>query len=73
MQPAATRGQIALSLATGQEHLVDQITADYQRYLNRAPDPTGLAYWFSAFNRGQTDEDLITGFVGSQEFYDQVT
>jgi hypothetical protein len=69
----ATRGQIALSLATGQQHEVIQIVADYQHYLHRAPDSPGLTYWLGAFSRGQTDEDLITGFVGSQEFYNQVS
>ncbi|HVX10130.1 MAG TPA: Ig-like domain-containing protein [Pirellulales bacterium] len=68
-----TRGQIADRVAASHEHEVDQIDADYERYLHRAPDPTGLAFWLAAFNDGQTDEELITDFVGSAEFYDQVT
>jgi hypothetical protein len=68
-----TRLQVATSLATSQEHEQAQIDGDYLHYLHRTPDAEGLAYWLAEFGRGQTDEDLISAFVASPEFYQQAT
>jgi hypothetical protein len=36
------------------------------------PDQTGLDFWSDQFiNHGRTNEDLIGGFAGSQEYFDQ--
>jgi PhoPQ-activated pathogenicity-related protein len=44
------------------------VTAEYQRYLGRVPDPQGLAGWVAAMQNGLTDERLEAGFTGSPEY-----
>ena len=41
----------------------------YQTLLDRAPDQPGLEYWVAIFKQGFTTEDIVSGFVGSQEYY----
>ena len=38
-------------------------------YLGRSPDPAGLAYWVRQLGSGVTNEDVITGFVASDEYF----
>ncbi len=73
---AQTEGRyaVALGFATSQEREEQHVTADYEKYLGRMPDPAGLTYWTNQFiNFGQTNEDLITGFLSSDEYYDNAT
>jgi hypothetical protein len=41
----------------------------YQKYLGRATDADGLAYWVAKLQRGMTDEQLEAAFAGAPEFY----
>jgi hypothetical protein len=41
----------------------------YQKYLGRAPDADGLAYWAGQMTAGMTDEQLEASFAGAPEFY----
>jgi hypothetical protein len=50
------------------EYYTDFITAAYQRYLGRSPDPQGLASWLAAMQHGLSDEKLEAGFIGSGEY-----
>jgi hypothetical protein len=39
-------------------------------YLHRQPDQAGLSFWSDQFiNHGKTNEDLITGFIASDEYF----
>ncbi|HEV3006827.1 MAG TPA: DUF4214 domain-containing protein, partial [Pirellulales bacterium] len=41
----------------------------YQKYLGRASDADGLAYWVGKLQAGMTDEQLEAAFAGAPEFY----
>jgi hypothetical protein len=66
----ANRAVVAFAFAASPERETQHITADYQKYLGRAPDAAGLSFWLDQFvNHGQTNENLITGFVSSDEYF----
>jgi hypothetical protein len=65
----AARQTMALGLTQSAEYYTDFITAVYQKYLGRAPDASGLAYWLNLMqNQGFSDEHLEAGFIGSTEY-----
>ena len=41
----------------------------YTRYLHRPAVPSEVAFWVNALVQGGTNEQLVTGFVASDEFY----
>ena len=45
------------------------VGADYTKYLGRSGSSTEIAYWVNLFLTGYTNEQVISGFVGSQEFF----
>jgi Hypothetical glycosyl hydrolase family 15/Invasin, domain 3 len=45
------------------------VGADYTQYLGRSGSSTEIAYWVNRFLTGYTNEQVIAGFVGSQEFF----
>lgn len=66
----ASREAVSYGFAASTEREKQRIGADYQKYLGRQADPGGLAYWLDQFvNHGQTNEDVITGFVASDEYF----
>jgi hypothetical protein len=66
----ASPAAIAYGFAASPEREAQRVAADYQRYLGRSPDAAGLNYWVDEFvNHGQTNEDLVAGFVGSPEYF----
>jgi hypothetical protein len=44
---------------------------DYQQFLGRSAAPAEVAGWVHDFQTGMTNEQIIAGFVGSQEYYRQ--
>lgn len=61
---------IALGFAASSEREGDVVTKDYQTYLGRSPAPDEVSYWVDQFvNHGQRNEDVIAGFIGSSEYY----
>jgi hypothetical protein len=69
---AAANGRfaVALGFATSAEREAQRITQDYTTFLHRQPDQAGLAFWEDQFiNHGKTNEDLITGFIASDEYF----
>ena len=68
-----TRLQVAERIANSQENDTQLINADYMHYLGRAADAGGITYWLAQFANGQTNEDVIAGFTGSAEYYDEHT
>jgi hypothetical protein len=68
------RGGVALGFAKSAESEMRHVEADYMTYLLRPSDPAGLAFWTNQFILGgQTNEDLITGFLASDEYYKRST
>jgi hypothetical protein len=66
----ADRAGVALGFAASEEREKQHISANYEKYLGRLPDEGGLAYWLDQFSQhGKTNEDLVTGFVASDEYY----
>lgn len=41
----------------------------YLRFLNREPDPQGLNGWTNALLQGAQPAQVLTGILGSQEYY----
>ena len=60
---------IALFFASSPEREAQRITADYQTYLGRSPEPGIVAAWVNAFESGFSNENVIAGFVGSTEYF----
>jgi hypothetical protein len=73
MTAGVSRGDVALSIANSAENDSQLINSDYVHYLGRAADAGGLAYWLRQFAAGKTNEDVIAGFTGSDEYYKQHT
>ena len=41
----------------------------YEKFLNREPDPDGLATWAGAIRNGQPPEQVLAGILNSDEYY----
>ena len=60
--------------AEGQELLKKNLTSRefvtlcYRTYLDRNPDQAGLDAWVKLMNEGSSMEEILDGFIGSQEF-----
>jgi hypothetical protein len=68
------RGGVALGFAKSAESEMRHVEADYMTYLLRSSDPAGLAFWTNQFILGgQTNEDMITGFLASDEYFKRST
>jgi parallel beta-helix repeat protein len=50
---------------TTNEELLDIL---YDAFFNRDPDPNGFSSWLSALKNGSTREEVLEGFIYSQEF-----
>jgi hypothetical protein len=50
------------------EHYIQFITAAYEKYLGREPEPAGLNGWLQNMKNGLSDEQLEAGFIGSPEY-----
>lgn len=66
-----TQATVAQEIAHSQENNALLIKQDYFHYLGRQPDDAGLAYWLRQFAAGETNEDVIAGFTGSAEYYQE--
>lgn len=64
-----TTQQVGLLVLSSREYYTDLITADYNRYLRRLPDPVGLANFLSALLQGATDQEVVASIAGSAEYY----
>jgi ELWxxDGT repeat protein len=71
--PGQSLSTVALRIATSNENNTDLINQDYFNYLGRSSDPAGLTFWLSQFAAGSSNEDVIAGFTGSPEYYNNQT
>ncbi|HVA50601.1 MAG TPA: DUF4214 domain-containing protein [Pirellulales bacterium] len=69
----ASRASVAFGFTDSLERAEQLIAEDYQHYLGRPADPNGLAYFAAQFNHGWTNEEIITGFLDGDEYYNQHT
>jgi hypothetical protein len=69
LEAEAGRYQIALDIASSAEREAIVVTNDYQNFLGRTASPGEIAYWVNAFEQGTQNEDVITGFIASPEYY----
>ena len=60
---------IALGFTTSQEHETNVVEADYQQYLGRSASSAEIQYWVNVFLNGAINEQVIAGFISSQEFF----
>ncbi len=51
------------------EHYADLVEYDYQHYLGRVPSTGELNSWVSAMQAGTSDEQVLSAFIGSPEYY----
>ena len=69
----ATRDSVAYGFAASTEREGQKIQEDYGAFLDRAPASGEVASWVSAFVQGISNEDIVTGFVSSAEFFERST
>jgi len=62
-------GAFASQLTHSAEFYTTIIAGDYSKFLGRSPTPTDLTYYRNELKNGVSDENLLAGFAGSQEFY----
>jgi N-acetylneuraminic acid mutarotase len=65
----ASRSAVAGVVLTSPEYDTRQVTQDYQTFLKRPPDPTGLSSNVAALEQGLTNEQVILALVSSPEYY----
>jgi hypothetical protein len=63
-----TRSQVAAALFTSTEYREHLVQGDYQRYLLRPADSSGLAAFVGALQGGARDEDVLAALAGSDEY-----
>ena len=67
-------GQLSKGFFFSQELLKKNLTSRefvtlcYRTYLDRNPDQAGLDAWVKLMNEGSSMEEILDGFIGSQEF-----
>ena len=69
IQTGVSRDAIAVSIGNGAEAGQQTIVSDYTRYLGRSPASSDINYWLNQFAAGATNEDVIAGFVASDEYF----
>jgi hypothetical protein len=64
-----SRTAVAHGFATSPEREAEIIRGDYTTYLDRSPADAEVAGWVLAFESGYSNENVIAGFVASDEFF----
>jgi parallel beta-helix repeat protein len=60
---------VANAINTSQEGVTRTVNGLYQQLLGRQADAGGLSFWVSRFRAGVSLEGVMSGFVGSGEYY----
>jgi hypothetical protein len=60
---------VVLGIESSPEYLSSQVTALYQRYLQRDSEAAGNLAWTNFLLAGGTLEQLVAGLTGSQEYF----
>jgi len=62
----------AFGFAASPEREAIRVRSNYRIYLGRDAAPTEVDLWVGLFKQGVTNEQMVGGFVGSPEYYDNV-
>ena len=73
LQGPETLIEVANDFTGSTEGLSVRIQQTYERYLGRGADAGGLAFWLNQYHQGAVNEDIVTGFISSDEFFKQAT
>lgn len=68
----ATRADIANEVQATDEFRTDIVTGYYQQFLHRAPDNFGLNFYTGLLSGGGTEQEVIAGLIGSDEYFQNV-
>jgi hypothetical protein len=69
LNAGTSRNAVSTVFLNSIEYRTNLITADYLTFLQRNPDPGGLATWLTAFQLGATDQEVLAAIFGSPEGY----
>jgi hypothetical protein len=69
----AHRDLAALGFAASDEREGIVVQGDYGRYLGRTASTDEVAAWVAAFRHGLTNEEVVTDFVASDEYFQKTT
>jgi hypothetical protein len=72
LQAGESRTSVALGFTTSPEREAQRIQDDYFKFLGRSASDSEVAAFVNAFEHGASNELLIAGFVGSDEYYNRV-
>jgi hypothetical protein len=64
---------VAAALLASTEYRQQLVQADYQRFLLRPADSSGLAAFLGALQGGARDEDVLAALAGSAEYWSVLT
>ena len=64
-----SRYAIAFDFASSPEREQQRIQGDYQDFLGRTASNAEVASWVDAFEHGMTNENVVAGFVASDEYF----
>ena len=62
--------EVGRKFLASEEYRGRVVVTGYLRYLHRDPDPTGLEDYTAALAGGLSDEELETGLIASEEYFD---
>jgi hypothetical protein len=65
--------QVANGFTGSTEGLGLRVAQTYQRFLSRSASQSEINYWVSQYKLGRTNEDIITSFTSSDEFFKNAT
>ncbi|OYV85111.1 MAG: hypothetical protein B7Z73_14210, partial [Planctomycetia bacterium 21-64-5] len=65
----ASRSSVALGFAASAEREGNIVQEDYETFLGRPASASEVNGWVMGFENGLTNEDVIAGFIASNEFY----
>ncbi len=64
-----SRASIALGFTASTEEEKARVKLDYEHFLHRDPSADELSFWSAQFGKGMTNEDIVAGFIGSDEYF----
>jgi Ca2+-binding RTX toxin-like protein len=67
--PTHHHGQVALSILGSGEFRSSEINSYYLKYLGRPADQAGLNTWLRQLKAGATEQSVLTGILGSGEYF----
>lgn len=68
-----SRLEVANDFTGSPEGLGDRVQQTYQRYLGRKAGPSEVDFWVGQYHQGKTNEDIVTGFLASDEYFNKHT